>query len=255
MNDIHIGVQLYTLRDQTAHDMAGVLRRLAGIGYAGVEFAGTGNLSVREARAVLDDVGLRAAACHVGAAALRADFDGAVSQVEELGAAYVVCPYIDPQLARDLPAWLAFADELEAWAQATRARGLTFAYHNHDFEFAAQHDGAYAFDLLFGRAPTVQVELDVAWAHAGGVTPREYLSKYAGRTPLVHLKDLRVEEGQFVTVELNQGEVNLAAAIAAAPTVGARWLIVEQDFCQRDPLESVTASLGWLKEHLGSQPA
>ncbi len=45
---LSIGLQLYTVRDQTEKDFAGTLRRVAELGYTGVEFAGYGDLSAQE---------------------------------------------------------------------------------------------------------------------------------------------------------------------------------------------------------------
>ncbi|MFD1732486.1 hypothetical protein ACFSC4_17570 [Deinococcus malanensis] len=42
MSHERIALQLYTLRDEVAADMVGVLQHVAGIGYRGVEFAGFG---------------------------------------------------------------------------------------------------------------------------------------------------------------------------------------------------------------------
>ncbi|MNN93423.1 hypothetical protein D3C81_2118660 [compost metagenome] len=51
----------------------------------------------------------------------------------------------------------------------------------------------------------------------------------------------------MVTLELSKGSVDLPAVIDTATDAGVKWLIVEQDFCQIPPLESVANSLNWLK--------
>ena len=246
MTEGRIALQLYTLRDEVARDIVSVLEQVARIGYRGVEFAGFGGVSAREARRVLDAEGLSAVACHVSAAALRADFERATAEVLEVGAPYVVCPWIDPSLAHDAHGWAAFVQELDQWARACAGLGLKFAYHNHVFEFDARHGGEYAFDTLFRDAPGVLVELDAAWAHAGGVSPGGYLRRYAHRTPLLHVKDVALRDGKWVTVELGAGEVDLRALLSTASQMGVEWFIVEQDHCQRDPLTSVTANYAWL---------
>ncbi|MGN6812570.1 MAG: sugar phosphate isomerase/epimerase, partial [Thermomicrobiales bacterium] len=59
-----IALQLYTVRAETARDFAGTLRALGAMGYRAVEFAGFGNLSAGELRAVLDEAGMRAMGAH-----------------------------------------------------------------------------------------------------------------------------------------------------------------------------------------------
>ena len=52
-------------------DMAGVLREVAGMGYQGVELAGTGNLTVPEVKEHLDELNLRAVGSHTALDALQ----------------------------------------------------------------------------------------------------------------------------------------------------------------------------------------
>ena len=68
------------------------------------------------------------------------------------------------------------------------------------------------------------------------------MHKYQGRIPVIHLKDYRpTEQGPF-TVELGEGIVPLREIAGAAAVIGTKWLIVEQDECLGDPLESVRKS-------------
>ena len=61
-----IALQLYTVRDETARDFAGTLRRVAALGYKAVEFAGYGGLSSDDMKGLLAETGLAAASTHVG---------------------------------------------------------------------------------------------------------------------------------------------------------------------------------------------
>ena len=67
-----IALQLYTVRDLLKHDFEGVIRRIADIGYVGVETAGfPEGVSASQAAALFAECGLTAAA------ALGADRDRA----------------------------------------------------------------------------------------------------------------------------------------------------------------------------------
>ena len=59
MAKVPVALQLYTVRDETAKDFAGTMRKVAQMGYAGVEFAGTGGLSVEAMRELLEETGLK----------------------------------------------------------------------------------------------------------------------------------------------------------------------------------------------------
>ena len=64
-------------------------------------------------------------------------------------------------------------------------------YHNHDFEFVKMPNGQYALDYIYTEIPAdlLQTELDICWVKVAGEEPVDYIKKYAGRAPVVHLKD------------------------------------------------------------------
>ena len=66
MNDLQVALELYTVRDETSRDFAGTLRRVAQIGYTGVEFAGYGNLTSQEMSALLAETGLNRSVLMLG---------------------------------------------------------------------------------------------------------------------------------------------------------------------------------------------
>lgn len=130
---------------------------------------------------------------------------------------------------------------LNEMGRACRQHRLTFAYHNHDFEFA-QSAGAYLLDRLLDATDPdlVGLELDVYWAAYAGVDPAGYLRRYAGRGPLVHLKDMATDRS---FAEVGDGTLDVAAIVAAAEEGGARWYIVENDRPAIPALESARRSL------------
>src|ERR1700754_3243736 len=97
MTDI-VALQLYTVRDETEKDYIQTIRNVAKIGYAGVEFAGYGNLSSAEMSALLKETGLKAAGTHVGLAALEQDFDAQANYCVEIGCDLLIIPSIPQEL-------------------------------------------------------------------------------------------------------------------------------------------------------------
>lgn len=244
---VSVGLQLYTLRGETARDFPGTLARVAGLGFAGVEFAGYGDFAAGDLRRLLRDLGLRAAASHVSLERLRLSLDAELDYAEEIGALALVCPWADPGTPLE---WLTIAEQLNLAAQACQARGLRLAYHNHAHELTGRVGELPTLDALLTRAPQLDCELDVAWTHAGGADPVAYLQEYAPRVPLVHLKDVRRKGpgngmDAWDTVELGAGEVDLRAVLNAAGE--ARWWLVEQDH-SADPWASLDVSVRFLRK-------
>ncbi|MFD0960414.1 sugar phosphate isomerase/epimerase family protein [Paenibacillus chungangensis] len=252
MNRMGIGLQMYTLRDNTAADFEGTLREVAAMGYEGVEFAGYGDIEAERMRDLLQELNLKAIGSHISLKSLEDNLEGEISYLKTIGAKYAICPWM-PVEAREAEAWKANIDKFMAIGKRLNEEGIVFAYHNHEFEFQVELDGEMVFDALYARiAPQyLQVEMDIGWVQYAGIDPLQYIAKYAGRLPLLHLKDfLKGDSDSAIdTVELGRGDLQLLPIIDAASKASVEWLIVEQDRCANPPLESVAESIAWLKEN------
>ncbi|MDQ3812952.1 MAG: sugar phosphate isomerase/epimerase, partial [Armatimonadota bacterium] len=250
-----VALQLYTLRDLTKTDMAGALRQVAGMGYEGIEPAGFGNLTAPEIKNLCDELGLTVVGNHTGFEALRNNFEAVVADNQTLGNQFIVCPSI-PAEQRTAEGYKQFAQTLNEFGQKLRDAGMQLCYHNHAFEFE-QFDGRYGLDILYENSDPelVQAEIDTYWVQKGGVSPTEYIRKYAGRTPLIHVKDMADDEKQSFA-EVGTGTLDWPSIFHAAEAGGAVAYIVEQDVCPGNPLDSVRLSLenlkkmGKLKSHI-----
>jgi sugar phosphate isomerase/epimerase len=234
---------MYTLRNESARDFTGTLREVAKIGYAGVEFAGTGGLSPSELRQLLADLSLRVAGSHTGLEILEKNPNAALDYNQEIGNRYIVCPWLPENRRQSADDYRAMAELLNRVGAACKERGMQLCYHNHDFEFR-QFDGRYGLDILLGAADPelVKAELDTYWVKKAGVDPAAYLRQHAGRCPLVHLKDMTADASRTFA-EVGEGSMDWPAIFTTAEAGGATWYVVEQDTCRRAPLESVAISL------------
>ena len=245
MNDLQVALQLYTVRDETQRDFAGTLRRVAQIGYDGVEFAGYGGLTSQGMAALLAETGLRVAGTHLGLDALEGpQLDESIRYCQDIH-----CPFIAlPNLANEwrTPQWIrALAPRLNEIGRRCREQGITFGYHNHDFEFT-RFDGIYLMDyLLQATDPSlVKIELDVYWAAYAGVDPVAYLEALGDRVALIHLKDMAPDRSM---TEVGKGVLDMRHIVAFAQVRGL-WGVVENDYPQMPSLESARVSLEYLRQ-------
>ncbi|TVY09677.1 sugar phosphate isomerase/epimerase family protein [Paenibacillus cremeus] len=258
MRRMGIGLQMYTLRNETAADFAGTLRQVVELGYEGVEFAGYGGLAAEELKALLQELNLKAIGAHVSLKNLRENLQGEIDYLKTIGGTYLICPFVAVE-ERDVESWKRLFPFFQEIGAEARKQGLVFAYHNHAFEFEVNVGDEFVFDAMYSQTTpeAVQVEMDVCWVQFAGQDPLAYIPRYAGRLPLLHLKDFtKDEEGKMKTLEVGTGDVQLQGVIAAASDAGVEWLIVEQDHCyQNPPLQSVSNSLNWVKQNYLSQLA
>jgi sugar phosphate isomerase/epimerase len=244
MNNLQVALQLYTVRDETQHDFAGTVRRVAQIGYSGVEFAGYGNLTSQEMSALLTETGLRAVSTHLGLNALQdQQLDAAMRYCLDIGCSFIVLPSL-PQESRTREGIQALAPRLNTIGQRCQEHGITFAYHNHNFEFT-RVDGGYLIDYLLQAADPslVKIELDVYWAAYAGVDPVSYLQTLADRVALIHLKDMAADRSM---TEVGKGILDLQHICEFAQARGL-WGIVEHDHPQIPSLESARISLEYFR--------
>ncbi len=242
---IPVALQLYTVRDQTERDFSGTVRRVAEIGYPAVEFAGYGGLDAAAMKSLLAETGLQAASTHVALDRLEADLDGEIAYCLAIGCEYMVLPWLAPDW-RSPDKLREIGPRLNEFGRRCRERGITFAYHNHDFEFA-QSDNGYLLDMLLDATDPslVALELDVYWAAYAGVDPAAYLRKRGGRVPLVHLKDMAADRS---FTEVGDGTLDLQSVFTAAEEGGARWYVVENDRPAIPSLDSARRSLENLRQ-------
>ena len=136
-------------------------------------------------------------------------------------------------------------------AQAVKAEGLYFMYHNHNAEFR-KLGGKPILDKMAEdfSADELGFILDTFWIQAGGANPAEYIRRYAGRIPVIHLKDYQFATGEVKNsiCAIGDGNINFAAVAAAAADSGVDYMLVEQDTCHgEDPFSAMKRSYEYLK--------
>ncbi len=263
-----IAIQVYSVRDQAAADFRGTLEKIKAMGYEGVEFAGLYGYTPAEIKAMCAEIGLVPVSAHVPYYDMVADPRGVLSAYAEIGCKYVAIPYLTPECR---PGTEGFADVVKNAAmlgQVAKELGMYLLYHNHDFEFD-KIDGKYALEVLYDTvsADLLGTELDTCWVRVGGEEPAAYVRKFAGRAPVVHLKDYaggksenmyeligiesekKADDTPFEFRPVGYGVQDMPAIIAAAEAAGAEWLVVEQDMPSMglDPLACAEKSIGYLR--------
>ncbi|ESQ94030.1 sugar phosphate isomerase/epimerase family protein [Asticcacaulis benevestitus] len=237
-----IGVQLYTVRDAFAADPLGTLKRVKALGFDQVETISFGGMAAKDLKAKLGDIGLTAPSSHIGLADWQSRPEAALDDMAALGADYAVLAWLP---AEDRGSWKAWADKMNAWGTLAKARGLGFAYHNHDFEFKKTPEGEMPFHILLENTDPALVtfELDCYWASFAGHDPVHVLHEHGDRVRLLHLKDKLADGGM---APVGEGTIDYAAVLALAHKIGVKYGYVEHDN-PTDPWASITTSIKNLK--------
>jgi sugar phosphate isomerase/epimerase len=239
-----ICAQTYTMRFRLEEDFEGSLARAAEIGYEEIEFDSYFGHSPEQVRQVLQRTGLRAPAAHRPFVTLESEWPATVEYAEAAGHQYIVLAWVAAEHRTTLDDYRRIAETCNRVGELAKAAGLTFAYHNHDFEFEAM-DGRVPWDILAEETDQdlVRFELDLYWiAKAGGDASTRF-TEYPGRFPLVHVKDMAPDRSM---ADVGAGTIDFAAVFAQSETAGIRHYVVEHDN-PGDPFASLANSYRYLR--------
>lgn len=246
-----IAVQVYSVREEAERDFAGTMKKLSEMGYDGVELAGLYGKSAEEIRDSIKAAGLIAISAHVSYDELAGDLEKTLQDYETIGCRYIVIPWLGEDRRFGAALYEETIKGIPVISEGCKKHGMTLLYHNHDFEFAKTPDGTYALDQLYAEVPAdvLGAEPDTCWIKVGGPDPSEWLKKYSGRCPLVHVKDFRRKADGVDLLALGEGEQDFPTLVKTAKECGAQWLVIEQDdHPYGTPMGDMKKSLNYLKE-------
>lgn len=255
-----IALQLYSVRDVLYDNLCGILKQVRKMGYDGVELPGLNGIDPDEIKRVLTDVGLKVISSHVPVQELLDETR--LQDYKKVGCQYVAIPWMDYRDTGKVEENFALIATI---SEKVHNAGMMLLYHNHNFEFE-KLDGKFILDRIYDSVPAdrLQTQIDTCWAKFAGVDPAEYLLKYIGRAPLVHLKDFvkgesnenpfeligKVEDKKktdFRFVPVGYGCQDIPSVLKACVEVGAKWVIVEQDKSDERPtMEAARMSVEYL---------
>lgn len=151
--------------------------------------------SVAELEAGLGENSLTMPSAHFSLSMIQNDPERIIQICRQLGIGAVIMPFLmQPLRPRTREGWLSFGHMMSDMAKPLLDAGLTFAYHNHDFEFVHIIEGGRPIDLIMEASQDIQLEFDAVWAARAGELPELWIEKYAERIQFVHIKDMALPD-------------------------------------------------------------
>ncbi len=238
-----IALQLYSIRDVLNEDFSGTIKKVAQMGYVGVETAGFPGTTPAKAAVLFKELGLQVCATHTPAPLGDAQ-DQTLRMMADLGAPRLVIPWQPPDLFDNKAGIQKVADILNESHEIGKSNGFSVGYHNHWGELRMVENRPALAWLLDLVAPEVFFEIDCYWVEVGGVDPVELVRQFGKRAPLLHIKDGSAVQGEPM-VAVGDGTLDYHDIIGASQE-NAEWLIVELDKCATDVMEAVAKSQAYL---------
>src|SRR5699024_396808 len=169
MKNTPIGLQMFSLSEESDADFVGTLKKVAEVGYDGVEFAGYGGYTAQELKKILQDLDLKVAASHVPIDMLEKEVEQVMTYQKDTANKQIVGPFVFPE-RRSEKDYYELVPILNHIGKTCHEAGITVSYHNHDFELDTLSNGQKALEMLLGETNPewVQTEFDIYWLTKAG---------------------------------------------------------------------------------------
>jgi sugar phosphate isomerase/epimerase len=241
-----IALQLYSLREELAKDFERIVRRVAEMGYIGVEpWSGAfASITPQAAAQLFKDLGLQVIASHVDMP------EGENTQkmldiASGLGIKRVIVASLPPEDYASVEIIQRTCERLNQASAVAKEHGLELLYHNHWQEYGPVDGGRSGYQVMLQYLnPDIRFEVDTYWVKAAGHDPAAVLKELGARVPMLHIKDGPAVRGQPMTA-VGDGTLDIPGIIHAGEPY-AEWMTVEIDRCATNMLTAVQKSYDYL---------
>lgn len=239
--------QLFTLREELKEGIRPLFKKLKEMGWHAVQISALpAGYDPEEVALALEENQLKAAGMHISLDRLQSDLEGVLKEADLYKTKDIICPYVQPEM-RNEAGYRSLKQALSDIAK--QVPDYRISYHNHDFEFETNIEGKDALSYILDPVEDnpILAEVDVFWVKKAGLDPVEYIQPFANRMPIIHLKDMTNDDRQTFA-EVGEGVIDFMPILKWGEQNGVEFYAVEQDVCERPPLECLETSLTNLKK-------
>ena len=237
-----IALQLYSIREELNNDFETGVRKIADMGYIGVEPAGFPGTNLEDAAKLFKELELEIPSVHTDMP-IGESKQQTLDMMHTLGSKCIVSSF-GPENYLTIDLIKKSCEKFNEASAVAIENGMAFAYHNHWWEFLSIKNRPVYKIMLDYLAPEVLFELDTYWVKTAGLNPAAVLRELGKRVPLLHIKDGPCKKDESMTA-VGDGIMDFNSIIEAGKTV-VEWMIVELDSCDTDMMEAVEKSYAYL---------
>jgi sugar phosphate isomerase/epimerase len=255
VSQLTYGVQLFMVRRQAEKDLAAVLKSIHDVGFSQVELYPIAYTHPpAELKKIVSDSGLSLVSAHFN----YPDFQEKIDYGHQLGLQFMVCPMLPEDQWTSTAGFSKAAKDFNRWGKAVKDAGMTFAFHNHCYEFKPQENGVTGWHTLMSQTDPalVKMEFDVYWLTQGGQDPAAIIHRYADRAVLIHMKDRTPGAPTGFAMgsvaehftELGTGSIAWPELLKQAKQQGIKYAFLDQDETKEPVFESMKQSYDYIKK-------
>jgi sugar phosphate isomerase/epimerase len=266
----HVGLQLYSVRDDMKRDPMGTLKKLVEMGYKEVEPAAyTGafpdaytkrsihGFTAKEFRKITDDLGLKVPSSHVVFSMKHWDdtkkdmvdmWKHVVEDALTMGQKYVISASFDADKT-NLDAVKKGIEVYNQVGMLTAKQGLRFGFHNHHQEFTQKFNDEYLYDIMLKGFDLKYVcqQLDICNMSVADVDPMRWLKMFPKHFELMHVKDRDKTKPESTLLGDGALKMDEILTFARKETKIKYWVLEQESYGNKTPFECVQIDLDRMK--------
>ena len=248
----HIGVQLWSVREDMKKDPKATIEAIGKMGYREVEPFGFNDgklfgLSYDDFTKLLKDNGMTMPTTHSMMTSksydettkdINDDTKKIIDNAAKYGLDYLIVPYMADDDRKKIDTMVKLFGAAGRYAKKA---GVRLAYHNHDFEYTNKaSDGRKIIEwLLHETDPSeLAMQMDIYWVAFAKNNALDWFKLYPGRWELCHAKDLAKTEKRE-TIEVGDGEIDFKGIFRKASQAGLKHYVVELENYVTTPMEGI----------------
>ena len=226
-----LGAQFYSLRTEckTPEALYTTMKKIKDIGYEIIQISGVCDIEAERLKAYSEEFNLPITCTHKPYDAIVNDTENLIKYHKIIGCPVIGVGSMPHEFRESIETAREFIKSVKEPIKKIKDAGLTFAYHNHAFEFEDK-GGKIFFDLLFEELPEANFIPDVYWIKNGGHDPYETLKRLfdAKRVTNLHFKDMK-SEPKGPICPCGDGIIDFAPLAKLCKEYGVENILVEQD--------------------------
>ena len=247
------GVQTFTVRVAQKRDIREAYLPLIRLGIRTLEVARIdfNSKNADTLRSLVDAHGIEIVSIQVKPKYVFGDRENIVSFCKTVGCTNVVISMLPfPCILGGEAQFWRFVSLLDGAAEWYAERGITLAYHHHNWEYIKLSSGKTRMQVLLEETKKIKFVHDTYWTARSGVSPDDQIREFGKRLLGIHLRDLAFKKKGIDVVPhdtvIGEGVIDFARVLLAAQEVGCEYTVIEQK--TDDPYGDIQKSFKHLNE-------
>ena len=249
---MNIGLQTYTIRKYQKKNFETAYLPLVEMGIfdleiARIDFTMENAAKIKE---LADKYGLRPISIQVKPKDVFGNVDGIVEFCNATGCKNVVISMLPFECILGAEGkFYAFVDTLDKQFEIYQSRGITLAYHHHNWEYVKLSNGKSRMAELISKTKKIRFVHDTYWTARCGIDPALQIKEFDERLLGIHLRDMTFKKRLLEVLPhdtaAGEGVIDFKRVLSAAKAVGCEYTVIEQ---KTDiPYEDIKRSLDYLR--------